>query len=260
MENFIQTDFNVKKIVLACDVVGKSATTVHKNRSAYGLVYILNKSIYHFDDGVKITVYPNDLLFLPKGCSYTVELISLGSYFAINFECNEDVTLSPFKYKLKNQALLEAFKKIKSVWEKKMTSYQLKCKAELYNLLYTLQKEYYQDYLSKSKYDLILPAVEYIHQNYFNKPITVKNLAKKCMITPEYFRKIFKYFLGVSPLNYVNDLKIKRAKELIKSGLYTVSEVCFLSGFIDVSHFSRVFKKATGVSPSQYLKIVKALS
>ena len=252
MKNFIATDFNIKKIALACEVVGKSVTTTHNDRANYGLVYILNKSIYHFDDGSKIAVNPNDLLFLPKGSSYTVDLISLGSCFAINFECNEDVSLSAFKYKLKNQNLLETFKKIKSVWDKKMAGYQLKCKAELYNLLYSLQKEYYLDYLSKSKYDLILPAVEYIHQNYFNKPLTVENLAKMCMITPEYFRKIFKYFLGVSPLNYVNDLKIKRAKELIKSGLYTISEVCFLSGFIDVSHFSRVFKKTTGVSPSQY--------
>ncbi len=252
MKKFITTDFNIKKIVLACEVIGKSATNTHKNRANYGLVYILNNSTYHFADGSKITVYPNDLLFLPKGCSYTVELVSLGSCFAINFECNEDIMLSPFKYKLKNQALLETFKKIKSVWEKKVTGYQLKCKAELYNFLYSLQKEYYLNYLSKSKYDLILPAVEYIHQNYFNEPLTIENLAKKCMITPEYFRKIFKFFLGTSPLNYVNDLKIKRAKELIKSGLYTVSEACELSGFSNASHFSRVFKKITGVSPSQY--------
>lgn len=248
----MQTDFNIKRIVLACDVIGKSVTIVHKNRANYGLVYILNKSQYVFDDNTVITVYPHDILFLPKGTSYSVSPIELGSCYAVNFECFDCPTLSPFKYKLKNQGLLEVFKKIKSVWDKKMNGYQMKCKSELYNLIYQLQREYFSEYISKTKYDLILPAIEYIHAGYFSQSLTVEALSKKCGITPEYFRKIFKHFFGVAPLNYINDLKIKRAKELLKSGLYTITEVCEMSGFTDTSHFSRVFKKTVGCSPSAY--------
>jgi AraC-like DNA-binding protein len=74
---------------------------------------------------------------------------------------------------------------------------------------------------------------------------------KTTKITPEYLRKIFKYFYGTSPINYINNLKLTYAQELLSSGLYTVTEVAFSSGFQDVCHFSRVFKKATGKTPTQ---------
>jgi AraC-like DNA-binding protein len=75
-----------------------------------------------------------------------------------------------------------------------------------------------------------------------------------CGITPEYFRKIFKSFYGSSPLIYINNLKITRAKELFESGMYSVSEVAAHSGYSDISYFSREFKSATGLSPTEYAK------
>ena len=63
--------------------------------------------------------------------------------------------------------------------------------------------------------------------------------------------------MGVSPLAYINSLKITRAKELLLSGMYTVTEVAFMSGYSDISHFSREFKKSTGVSPRNADSLMK---
>ena len=73
-----------------------------------------------------------------------------------------------------------------------------------------------------------------------------------CGITPEYFRKLFKSFYGISPLKYINNLKITHAKELLASGMYSVTEAALQSGYIDMSYFSREFKKASGNSPKYY--------
>ena len=79
--------------------------------------------------------------------------------------------------------------------------------------------------------------------------------AKLCGISETYFRTLFKKVVGVSPLKYINDRKISRAKELISSKMYSIREVAQLAGFHDEAYFSREFKKATGVCPSKYFAV-----
>ena len=75
-----------------------------------------------------------------------------------------------------------------------------------------------------------------------------------CNITSEYFRKIFKGFYGVSPVRYINNLKITMAKELLESKMYSVTEAANQAGYTEMAHFSREFKSSTGISPSEYKK------
>ena len=82
----------------------------------------------------------------------------------------------------------------------------------------------------------------------------MQQLSSMCQISYEYFRRLFENFYGISPVKYVNNLKITRAKELIESGMYSVTEAAFASGYTDMSHFSREFKKSTGFAPSRYGK------
>ena len=67
-----------------------------------------------------------------------------------------------------------------------------------------------------------------------------------------YFRRIFSKNFGISPIRFINNLKIDRARELLASGLYTISNVAELSGFHDESYFSREFKKHSGKTPKEY--------
>ena len=113
-------------------------------------------------------------------------------------------------------------------------------------------KEYSCKYVSTKTEDLIIPAVTYIHSKYTEETISIANLAKMCGVSETHFRKIFFNVKGCSPVDYINSLKLSRAKELLNSGMYTVSEVAEQSGFHDESYFSRFFKKQTGLSPSKY--------
>lgn len=70
-----------------------------------------------------------------------------------------------------------------------------------------------------------------------------------------YFRKMFKQYTGIAPLQYQLDLKIQRAREMLISTDKTIKEIAFELGFQSIHYFSRIFKKKTGMAPSEIRKI-----
>ena len=256
MDNFMNYDFNVNKIVIACFVPKGTDVPVHRDRPSHGLaLHTAGNKEYIFASGEKVSVTAGDIIYLPKNSTYEVVLKTHGDCYAINFDFTEDISFSPFAVKIKNQAeILKHFRRANDVWEMKKKSYILKCKAELYNIIYAMHESYTAQYLPKDKLKLIAPAVDYIHENYVTEAISIEFLARMCNISPEYFRKIFKSFFGNSPVNYINNLKITRAKELLETKMYSVTDAALQSGYTEMSHFSREFKKMTGLCPSEYKK------
>lgn len=254
MENFMSFNFNIEKIVIACFVASGTAKPNHRNRPSHGLAFHTggDKSCYFHDFGT-LMFGKNDILYMPKHSNYDSKVFSPGDCYAINFDFNGELGSKPFVFHVKNASgILEHFKKATSVWNQKGAGAEMKCKAELYNVIYKMQQEFRESYLPESKFGMIAPAVQLIHERYTQENLSIAELSEMCHITPEYFRSIFKKHLGQSPLAYINSLKIDRAKELLLSGMYSVTEAATMSGYSDMSHFSREFKKMTGVSPKNF--------
>jgi AraC-like DNA-binding protein len=91
----------------------------------------------------------------------------------------------------------------------------------------------------------------YIKQN-LKENINLKNLSDKACMSSASFYRFFKRELGMSPIEYILNEKIKYAKKLLKNPTIQINEVCYLSGFEDANYFIRLFKKHEGITPKQY--------
>lgn len=99
----------------------------------------------------------------------------------------------------------------------------------------------------------LFKAYEYIQDN-IASPINLTELSYESSLSKHHLYESFKAVYGKTPHQYINGLKLKKSKEHLKKGEFTVGEVSDLLGFSNISVFSKVFKKAYGHSPSHYLK------
>jgi len=97
----------------------------------------------------------------------------------------------------------------------------------------------------------ILEAMSFIQLN-LDKNLTISELAEKANQNKDYFSRQFLNHLGQRPLNYIHEKKIERAQYLITTTNKTFIEIAAKTGFSNVAHFSKIFKKVLGVTPGAY--------
>lgn len=88
-----------------------------------------------------------------------------------------------------------------------------------------------------------------------NLSLSLKEVSKGLSIHPSYLSREFsKYFDDLSFGEYIRKLRIEKAIQLMQSSQYSLSEIAYLTGFSDQSHFNRIFKKHSGKTPTAYKK------
>lgn len=94
-------------------------------------------------------------------------------------------------------------------------------------------------------------AVDYMY-SYMDQPVNLSTLSKVSCISKFHFLRLFKQLYGQSPHQYLNQIRISRASEHLKNSSLPVTDVAVMSGFSDLSSFSKTFRKMTGLSPLQF--------
>ena len=88
-------------------------------------------------------------------------------------------------------------------------------------------------------------------EKYYSERIELENIAAAAFMSRFHFIRVFKKAYGVTPRQYLRDVRIARAKEFLAEG-DSVTQVCFKVGYRSLSTFSSVFKRGTGYSPQMY--------
>lgn len=97
----------------------------------------------------------------------------------------------------------------------------------------------------------LINVFKYIENNH-TKKLYLDEIAKSAYFSKYHFCKVFKTLTDQTVIEYVNTVRIEKAKKLLKKSFFNITEICYKVGFSDISNFNRTFKKVVGISPSEY--------
>ncbi|MDO4620414.1 MAG: helix-turn-helix domain-containing protein [Lachnospiraceae bacterium] len=98
---------------------------------------------------------------------------------------------------------------------------------------------------------LVDKARRYIMDNY-RRDITLDEVSRQVDISPYYFSKLFKQEAGQNFIEFLTQIRMNKAKELLGNSSLSIKEICAESGYSDPNYFSRIFKKQEGITPREY--------
>jgi AraC-like DNA-binding protein/ligand-binding sensor protein len=101
----------------------------------------------------------------------------------------------------------------------------------------------------------IIEAVQNYASTYYNRELKLTELAKIYFLNPQYLCRLFKRKTGTHFTDYLNRIRIEKAKEMLKLSEDTVLDIALRVGFNNVTYFNRVFKVIEGVTPTEYRKL-----
>jgi two-component system response regulator YesN len=106
--------------------------------------------------------------------------------------------------------------------------------------------------IKKSRAGALIAIVsDYLEKNY-SQEISLEDVAASVNISSFYLSKLFKKELGENFIDYLTGVRIRKAKEILANPRHTVKDACYMVGYHDPNYFARVFKKISGMTPSEY--------
>lgn len=265
---------------------GNSPVPPHKH-DFIEIVFIANGSCIHKYHNSEITLIPGDVfivtpheehwyainsktviyncLFYPealgddwikvKEISSLYNFLVVEPFYRVETNHQEILHLQPQEVSYMEQVL-------KSMMEEqgnRYTGYQLAKKANLIMVLTFLgrlwEKQFHTSLHSyNGKREMLAEALKHIEQN-ISDELKIGDLATRVYLSPHYFRKLFREVTGLTPIEYINKIRISKAAQLLSAQNLSVAEVSEIVGINDVNYFSRLFKAVTGCSPSDFRKM-----
>lgn len=228
------------------------------------LFYIVNGSGSFVLPNEEVPVRENDLVIINPNVEHTEKSTSKGSleYIAIGlegiaFSVPEDKKLSRiglFTYQGDQANILFYLQRLLEEAQGENVYYKAICYNIIEILIYKLRRDKNALVKSKETFQMnqsVALVKHYINQN-FRNPITLDKLADVGHINKYYLSHIFKDEIGISPIGYLNKIRIKEAKSLLEITDYTISDIAHFNGFSSQSFFTQAFKRETGQTPSEY--------
>ena len=245
-------------------------TDYRTGRLIDGVTFCVSGKAY-FDFGSSgFALNAGEMTFLPASSSYVVRAESEEPFvhYTANFTLDrahcEDQGATAFSEILSGRLrhstspenvsiYLPKFEALLSVWQNKKNGYRVMSKALVYELLYLYFTDAGRTHRNRDEYERLLPAKKLLDAEYMNSQSTAE-LAGLCGMSVTSFRRMFTKLFAMPPVEYRMNKRILRAKDLLLSGQYSVSEASREVGFTDPNYFTRVFRAREGVSPSEFIK------
>jgi len=215
------------------------------NRPYYGLSFCLKGEITYTLNGKEYISDPKHAILLPEGKSYTLYGNTEGIFTVINFKCDSVITDDIHLFTISDiEPFIKDFDKIKSLFLFERN------RPLMYSIFYRMIDRLIQEQHPKD--DILYPAIKFLENNISNPELNNFLLAQKANISEIYFRKLFSKKMGITPKQYILDIRIQKARQLLTETEFSVSAISEECGFSSLYHFCRAFKGKTGLTPTKY--------
>ena len=115
-----------------------------------------------------------------------------------------------------------------------------------------------KNYATRKYSDIVKKAIDYI-QLHLDSPLSLQSIAAVIHTNPSHLSRKFKQETEMSITDFINLKRVESAKLYLQNNTIPITDIAFMVGFNDVNYFSRVFKKVTSLTPSQYAKAQKEI-
>lgn len=222
-------------------------------RAQHGFVYTVSGKMcdtFHTADEKTVYAEAGELVFIPKDSVYTGMYVEEDTRIKIvQFDVAEGelptYLSKPVKIDIPNAG--ELIEEFFTPGKNHFSDHPFYYLSRLYELLWRIDESYSR---VPTKYKKLHPALAKITE-FYDKNEPVAYYADLCYMSEVSFRKLFKEYTGMSPVEYRNDLRLKNARALLLSGEYNVTEAADISGFSNLSFFIRLYKKRYGHTPKK---------
>lgn len=236
----------------------------YKNIPVGHLVYGSRGTAEYFNKNTKITISPQTLAYIPTGVTINFKEDEDYEYYKIYFnlydsKTNEEIIFSEnpiiFLEKTTTEIAHQIYE-LTTIYAVNHEVGKIKILSLLYSLFYSIITSLDKN-INRTHSSIISNALIFMQANY-QHDFTTKQLAEMCNISEQYFRKVFKKQMKMTPTEYKNTLRINRAcNELNRSATIPIWLLADATGFHNIQYFCETFKKITGYSPLQYRNNIK---
>lgn len=222
-------------------------------RHKHGFVYTVKGELCdRFGAGDDEVIYAKsgEMVFIPKSCVYIATFLEENTeIIVIHFDISggELPSYMTAPQKIQSPGVNEFIESFSGTHQKHKSNHPFFYLSCLYKFLWQIDERYSG---IPQKFQKLKPALDEINGN-FTQNQSVGYYAALCDISEVSFRRLFKEYTGMAPIDYRNDIRLNFAKNKLQSGEYNVSETAELSGFSNLSFFTRLYKKKFGHTPKE---------
>lgn len=248
-----------------------SADTAEHQHDFLQIDYVLSGSGCIMINGTREAVYRGDLVIINSGVAhaslegdYAVFRLGYDQFFMKGEKKNtipvEKPVIAICKYP---QEIYQCYRSIVEAQEQKDTGWELLSRVRCEEMLVWVLKELspeeagnVEDYLRLRMYDretIVKMVSDYLSENYA-RHIQVEDMARYTYLSAAYLNRIFREVTHNTPINYLIDIRMQKARQLLEEGNLPVQEVAKRVGYEDPYYFSKLFKKRFHMPPQQYKK------
>lgn len=199
------------------------------------------------------------VFYLPQGWkgAYCVETLRKGEAIDILFRTDTPLASEPVMLPPPHRPVIaELFEKCHEAWRIGNESNQLRCLSMTYSILSELRDEMHRQYATPRVRTILETATRFLDEHCFEQDIDYPHLSRLTEVSYSYLKKLFVSQYGIPPSRYVIQKRMEYAKTLLLTPELSVTDVSRHVGYSSVYYFSRVFREETGMTPSEYRRIM----